>query len=65
MKFPEIPRYVTGAILFGLIWVVIQYTQAHITDPRVLGAHFIVFVLLGSLVGWTVRTVIMWVRGKK
>jgi hypothetical protein len=65
MNFPEIPRYVVGALLFGLIWVAIQYTQNHITDLKVLTAHFLVFVVLGSLIGWAVRTVLLWFKGRQ
>lgn len=65
MNFPEIPRYIVGAVLFGLIWVVIQYSQNHITDLKVLTAHFLVFVVLGSLVGWVVRMVLLWFRDRQ
>jgi hypothetical protein len=65
MKFPEIPRYVVGALLFGLIWVTIQYTQNHITDPKVLAAHLLVFVVLGSLLGWVLRIVLLWLKGRQ
>lgn len=65
MKFPEIPRYVVGAFLFGLIWATIAYTQQGITDFRQLGVGILVFVVFGSALGWAMRRAILWFRGRR
>ncbi len=61
----QIPRYVTGAFLFGLIYVVIQYTQGHITNYQVLIVHFLLFGVLGSALSWALTTALNWYKNRK
>ena len=60
----QIPRYVTGAFLFGLIYVVIQYTQGHITNLQVLSVHFILFGVLGSALSWALTKALQWYKNR-
>ena len=61
----QIPRYVTGAFLFGLIWAVIAYTQGHITDLKRLAVLFLLFGVLGSALSWALTRAINWYKSRE
>ncbi len=61
----QIPRYVTGAFLFGLIWAVIAYTQGHITNLQRLAVLVLLFGVLGSALSWALTRALNWYKGRK
>jgi hypothetical protein len=65
MKFPELPRYVVGAILFGLIWATIAYTQQGVRDFGVLATGVLVIIVFGVAMGWGLRKAIIWFRTRR
>ena len=60
----QIPRYVTGAFLFGLIWAVIAYTQGHITNLQKLAALTLLFGVLGSAISWALTKALQWYKNR-
>lgn len=60
----QIPRYVTGAFLFGLIWAVIAYTQGHITDLKRLAVLFLLFGVMGSILSWGLTVLLNWYKNR-
>jgi hypothetical protein len=65
MKFPEPPRFVVVAFLFGLVWVSIVWSKGQIREIDRLAVHFLIFVVVGSLLGWTMRIIVRWWHGRK
>ena len=61
----DIPRYVIGAVLFGLIYVSIQWSEGHITDWKVLSVHFLLFIILGSGLSWMLSKVLEWYKNRQ
>ncbi len=61
----QIPRYVTGAFLFGLRWAVIAYTQGHITNLQRLAVLVLLFGVLGSALSWALTRALNWYKGRK
>ena len=61
----QIPRYVTGAFLFGLIWAVIAYTQGHITDLKRLAVLVLLVGVLGSALSWALTQALNWYKNRK
>ncbi len=61
----QIPRYVTGAFLFGLIWATIAYTQGHITDLQRLAVLFLLFGVMGSAISWALTRALNWYKNRK
>jgi len=60
----QIPRYVVGAFLFGLIWATIAYTQQGVREPKKLIAGVLVFFVLGTVLSWTLSKLITWFRNR-
>lgn len=60
----QIPRYVVGAFLFGLIWAVIAYTQGHITDLQRLAVLVLLFGVLGSALSWALTKALQWYKNR-
>ena len=58
-------RYITVASCFALIWASIQYTQGRITDLAILATDMVVFVILGSVLCWTVEKIVHWIRNRR
>jgi hypothetical protein len=58
----QIPRYVTGAFLFGLMWAVITYVNGNITDLQKLSALVILFGVLGSALSWVLSKILTWYK---
>ena len=48
----QIPRYVTGAVLFAFIWAAIAYVNGGIKDLRVLAIGVVAFIIFGSILSW-------------
>ena len=61
----QIPRYVLGAFLFGLVWASIAYTQGHITDFQQLAIGVLVFVVVGSALSWGLARLLQWFRDRQ
>ncbi|MEK9683816.1 MAG: hypothetical protein VW226_04655 [Rhodospirillaceae bacterium] len=61
----QIPRYVTGAILFALIWAAIAYVNGGIRDFRVLAIGVIAFIILGSLLSWALTKLFTWYKKRR
>ena len=61
----QIPRYVVGAFLFGLIWAVIAYTQGHITNLQRLAILVLLFGILGSVLSWALTKALEWYKSRK
>lgn len=61
----QIPRYVVGAFLFGLVWASIAYTQGHITDIRQLAIGVLIFVVVGSALSWGLARLLQWYKSRK
>lgn len=65
MNLPEPPRYVVAAFLFGLVWVSIVWSKGQIRELDRLALNFLLFVALGSLLGWAVRAIVRrWLERK-
>jgi hypothetical protein len=58
----QIPRYVIGAFLFGLIWASIVYTQGKITDLGTLAILVLLFGIFGSALSWGLALLIAWYK---
>ena len=56
------PRYLTVASCFALIWASIQYTQGRITNLAILATYMVVFVVLGSVLCWAMEKIVRWYR---
>ena len=61
----QIPRYVVGAFLFGLIWAAIAYTQGHITNLERLAILVLLFGVLGSALSWALTKALNWYKDRK
>ena len=61
----QIPRYVVGAFLFGLIWATIVYTQGSITDLRRLSILVLLFGILGSALSWLLTRILEWFKNRQ
>ena len=61
----QIPRYVVGAFLFGLVWASIAYTQGHITDLGRLAVGVVIFAVLGSALSWGLSRVLQYFKDRK
>ena len=61
----NVPRYVIGAFLFGIVWASIAYTQGHITDLRQLAVGVLVFVVAGSALSWGLARLLRWLRDRQ
>lgn len=61
----QIPRYVIGAILFGLIYVSIQWSEGRITDWRILSVHLLLFIVLGSALSWMLSKALEWYKNRQ
>jgi hypothetical protein len=61
----QIPRYVVGAFLFGLIWAAIAYTQGHITDLQRLAVLVLLFGVLGSAISWVLTKALQWYKDRQ
>ncbi|MBT5048385.1 MAG: hypothetical protein HOM58_07770 [Rhodospirillaceae bacterium] len=61
----RIPRYVIGALLFGLIYASIQWSEGRITDLRILSVHLLLFVVLGSALSWMLSKVLEWYKSRQ
>ena len=61
----QIPRYILGAFLFGLVWASIAYTQGHITDFRQLAIGVLFFIVFGSALSWGIARLLHWYRNRK
>lgn len=61
----QIPRYVVGAFLFGLIWASIAYTQGHITDFQKLAAGVLIIFVFGSALSWGLARLLRWIRDRQ
>ena len=60
----QVPRYVVGAFLFGLIWATIAYTQGHITNLEKLAILVLLFGVLGSVLSWALSKVLIWFKNR-
>jgi len=60
----QVPRYVVGAFLFGLIWATIAYTQGHITNLERLAILVLLFGVLGSVLSWALSKVLIWFKNR-
>lgn len=60
----QIPRYVTGAFLFGLIWAVISYANGNITDLKKLAVLVLLFGVLGSALSWALSKALNWFKNR-
>jgi len=60
----QIPRYVVGAFLFGLIWAVISYANGNITDLQKLSVLVILFGVLGSAISWALSKALNWFKNR-
>jgi hypothetical protein len=60
----QIPRYVVGAFLFGLIWATIAYTQGHITNLQRLAVLVLLFGVLGSALSWGLTKLLTWYKNR-
>ncbi|MDA0652902.1 MAG: hypothetical protein O3C49_06465 [Proteobacteria bacterium] len=60
----QIPRYVTGAFLFGFIWAVITYFNGNITDLQRLAVLVILFGVLGSALSWILSKALAWYKNR-
>lgn len=61
----QIPRYVVGAFLFGLIWASIAFTQGHITDFKRLAVGVLLFGILGSGISWALSKALNWYKNRQ
>ena len=60
----QIPRYVVGAFLFGLLWASIVYTRGKVTDFGDLAIGILFFVVFGSLLSWGLARLLRWYKDK-
>ena len=60
----QIPRYVVGAFLFGVVWASIVYTQGKITDLSTLAMLVLMFGILGSALSWALAKLIDWYKNR-
>jgi ABC-type Fe3+-siderophore transport system permease subunit len=60
----QVPRYVVGAFLFGLIWAVISYTNGNIRDLEKLSILVILFGVLGSVLSWALSKALNWFNNR-
>jgi len=58
----QIPRYVTGAIVFAFVWAVIVYMNGSITDITVLAFGVLAFIIAGSCLSWLLTKILLWYR---
>jgi hypothetical protein len=61
----QIPRYVVGAFLFGLVWASIVYTQGKITDLGELAILVLLFGIVGSALSWGLALLLRWYRNRR
>jgi Kef-type K+ transport system membrane component KefB len=61
----QIPRYVVGAFLFGLVWASIVYTQGKITDLAQLSLMVLFFGIVGSALSWGLAWLLRWYRNRR
>jgi len=60
----QIPRYVVGAFLFGLIWASIVYTNGKVTDLGALAMGVMIIGVFGSALSWGLSKLIAWYRNR-
>ncbi|MBB43068.1 MAG: hypothetical protein CMM44_04815 [Rhodospirillaceae bacterium] len=61
----QIPRYVTGAIVFAFVWAIIVYINEGITDLRVLAIGVAAFIFAGSCLSWLLTKIFEWYRKRR
>ena len=61
----RIPRYVTGAFLFALIWAAIVYVNGKMTDPLQLLVMVVMFTVIGSALSWFLSVLLNWYKNRK
>ncbi len=61
----QIPRYVTGAFLFALIWAAIVYVNGSMTNIVQLIVMVIMFTVLGSALSWALSKLLLWYKGRR
>ena len=61
----NIPRYVAGAFLFGLVWATIVYTQGKITDFGQLAMLVLMFGVVGSALSWALARLLQWYKDRQ
>ncbi len=60
----QIPRYVVGAFLFGLIWAAIVYSNGKVTDITQLAAGVLFVGVVGSILSWGLTKLIHWYKSR-
>jgi len=60
----RIPRYVTGALLFALIWAAIAYTQHGWELKRLVGG-VLAFLIVGSALSWLLTVILRWLKNRR
>jgi hypothetical protein len=60
----QIPRYVVGAFLFGLIWASIVYTNGKVTDLATLAVGALSIGVFGSALSWGLAKLLEWYRNR-
>ncbi len=61
----QIPRYVTGAVLFAFIWAAIVYVNGGIKDLRVLAIGIVAFIIFGSILSWILTKILAWYKTRR
>lgn len=61
----QIPRYVTGAILFALIWAAIVYVNGTMTHLPTLAVMVLIFIVIGSVLSWLLTLLVNWLRNRR
>ena len=61
----NIPRYVAGAFLFGLVWATLVYTQGKITDLGQLAMLVLMFGIVGSAVSVGLALLLQWLKNRR
>ena len=61
----QMPRYVTGAILFALIWASIVYVNGTMTHLPTLAVMVLIFVVVGSVLSWVLTLIVNWLRNRR
>ena len=61
----QIPRYVTGAVLFAFIWAAIVYVNGGVKDLRVLAIGVVAFIIFGSILSWILTKIFAWYKTRR
>ena len=62
-KVPEIIRFVTIGLAFGLVWATVQYVNGQIRDFEVLIGPVLAFGSIGFVM-WGLRQAVIYIRNR-